>query len=52
VANDPVPGLYEQLVTEGLTRLLAVAEHLQRIIERALRTIPEEERLTRQAELL
>jgi len=70
VAN-PVPGLYEQLVTEELTRLLAaldpdrvavegadtadahlaVAEHLRRILERALRAIPEDDRATRQAEL-
>ena len=71
VAVDPVPGLYEQLVTEELRRLLdgleparfdlkplhsadahfAVAEHLRRILERALRAVPEEERLTRQPEL-
>ena len=30
---------------------VAVAEHLRRIIERALRAVPEAERLTRQAEL-
>ena len=30
---------------------VAVSEHLRRIIERALRAVPEEERLTRQAEL-
>ena len=65
------PGLYEQLVTQDLKRLLqswaesqvdlgsldpadahvAIAEHLRRIIQHTLRAIPEEERLTRQAEL-
>ena len=68
--SDPVSGLYEQLVTVELKRLLetlepirvdtrspdaadahvAVAEHLRRIVERALRAVPEAERLTRQAE--
>jgi superfamily II DNA or RNA helicase/HKD family nuclease len=71
VPDGPVPGLYEQIVTEELRRLLErlepacvdlhplhvadshvpVAEHLRRIIERVLRAVPEEERLTRQAEL-
>lgn len=69
--RDPIPGLYEQLVTEDLKRLLnslkpdqlaldnpdtadgyiAIAEHLRRLIEQALRAIPEEDRLRRQAEL-
>src|SRR6516162_6771853 len=68
---DSVPGLYEQLVTQELKRLLeslnpaqvaldgpdaadahvAISDHLRRIIERVLRAIPEEERLTRQAQL-
>jgi hypothetical protein len=71
VPSEPVSGLYEQLVTVELKRLLealepirvdvgaadaadahvAVAEHLRGIIERALRAVPEAERLTRQAEL-
>ena len=71
MASDPVAGLYEQLVTAELRRLLdrldtarldvtgadaadahvAVAEHVRRIVERAFRSIPEEQRLTRQAEL-
>ena len=68
---EPVSGLYEQLVTVELKRLLgilepvrvdigspdaadshvAVAEYLRRIIERALRAVPEAERPTGQAEL-
>jgi len=71
VASEPVAGLYEQLVTVELRRLLgalepvrvdvgspdaadahvAVAEHLRRIIERALRALPEAERPTGQAKL-
>ena len=71
MSNLPVPGLYEQLVTEELRRLLAalqpnqvtvenpdaedshraLADYLHRIIERALRGIPDEERLARQTEL-
>ena len=71
VVSELIPGLYEQLLTVELQRLLsaleagrakvgspeaadahvAVAEHLRRIIERALRAVPEAERLTRQAEL-
>lgn len=69
--DEPAPGLYEQLLTEELARLLAalepervavgrpdaadahvaVAEHLRRILERALHAIPDEERPRRQAEL-
>ena len=69
--SDPVSGLYEQLVTVELKRLLGALEPsrvdvespmpptptspsrstLRRIIERALRAVPEDERLTRQAEL-
>ena len=68
---QPVTGLYEQLLTVELERLLsglapgqaslaaaepadshlAVATHLQRILERALRAVPEDERLARQADL-
>ncbi len=71
MSSEPVSGLYEQLVTVELKRLLgtlepvhvdigspdaadahvAVADHLRRIIERALRAVPEAERPTRQAEL-
>ena len=71
MSYDPIPGLYEQLVTEELERLLrglepsrvhvetadagdthvAVANHLRRILERALHAVPENERLTRQAVL-
>ena len=67
----PVTGLYEQLLTVELERLLsrlapgqaslaaaepadshlAVANHLQRILERALRSVPEDERLARQADI-
>jgi hypothetical protein len=66
-----IPGLYEQLLTVELQRIvaavdaaridvvspeaadahIAVAEHLRRVLERALRSVPEEERLTRQAEI-
>ena len=69
--RDPIPGLYEQLVTQDLKRLLnslkpdqvalnnpdtadsyvAMAEHLRRLMEQALRAVPEEDRLKRQAEL-
>ena len=69
--SEPIPGLYEQLLTVELQRLLsaleagradvgspdaadahvAVADHLRRILERALHAVPEDERLTRQAEL-
>ena len=71
MASKPVSGLYEQLVTVELQRLLheldsgrvataapdvadahvAVAEHVRRVIERALRAVPEAERPRRQAEL-
>src|SRR4051812_48587081 len=71
MAADLVPGLYDQLVTEELKRLLdglalasvdiaspdsadahvAVAAYLRQVVERALRAIPDEYRLTRQAEL-
>jgi superfamily II DNA or RNA helicase/HKD family nuclease len=67
----PICGLYEQLLTVELQRLLsalepgradvafaeaadahiAVAEHLRRLLERALHVVPEDERLTRQAEI-
>lgn len=69
--SEPIAGLYEQLLTVELQRLLSgleagradivppdgadthvtVAGHLHRILQRALRALPEGERLTRQAEL-
>jgi superfamily II DNA or RNA helicase/HKD family nuclease len=68
---QPIAGLYEQLLTVELQRLLSriapnqadvvspdgaethvlVAGHLRRILERALGAVPEDERLTRQAEI-
>ena len=69
MSSEPIVGLYEQLLTVELERLLsglepgqatlaaaepgdthvAVANHLRRILERALHAVPENERLTRQA---
>lgn len=69
--SELIPGLYEQLLTVDLQRLVstldagraevgppdaadahtAVAEYLRGIIERALHAVPEDERLTRQAEI-
>jgi superfamily II DNA or RNA helicase/HKD family nuclease len=69
--SELIPGLYEQLLTVGLLRLvstlaagrahlappeaadahIAVADHLHGILERVLRAVPEDERLTRQAEI-
>ena len=69
--KEPIPGLYEQLVTADLKRHLnslkpaqvelgspdiadsyvAIAEHLRRVFQHALRAIPEEDRLMRQADL-
>jgi hypothetical protein len=66
-----MPGLYEQLLTVELQRLIssleagradvgspeaadshiAVADYLRRLLERALHALPEDERLTRQAEI-
>jgi hypothetical protein len=71
VTSEPISGLYEQLVTVELKRLLgtlaparvdigspdaadahvAVAEHLWRMLERALRAVPKAEWLTGQAEV-
>ena len=71
MSSEPIVGLYEQLLTVELERLLsglepgqatlaaaepadahvAVADHLRRIVERALQSVPEDDRLTRQAEL-
>ena len=69
--SELIPGLYEQLLTVELQRLIsaleagradigspeaadahiAVADHLRRLLERALHALPEDERLTRQAEI-
>lgn len=69
--SELIPGLYEQLLTVELQRLIsaleagradvgspetadahiAVADHLRRLLERALHAVPEDERLTRQAEI-
>ena len=69
--SEPIPGLYEQLLTVELQRLIsaleagradvgspqtadahiAVADHLRRLLERALHAVPENDRLTRQAEI-
>lgn len=69
--NEPVPGLYERLLTQELRRLLraldpsqvdyespdaadshvAVADHLRSVLERVLRSLPEEDRPIHQAEL-
>jgi superfamily II DNA or RNA helicase/HKD family nuclease len=71
VVSELIPGLYEQLLTVELQRLLSaleagrvdvaspeaadahlgVAEHLRRLLERVLHAVPEDERLTRQAEI-
>ena len=68
---EPIAGLYEQLLTVELRRLLtalgpgradvgspdpgdahtAAAEYMRRLLERTLDAVPEEERLTRQAEI-
>jgi superfamily II DNA or RNA helicase/HKD family nuclease len=69
--SELIPGLYEQLLTVELQRLVAelaagqtdvgspdaadahvaVSEHLRRLVARALHAVPEDERLTRQAEI-
>jgi hypothetical protein len=69
--SELIPGLYEQLLTVELQRLvlaleagradvgspgladahIAVADHLRRLLERALHAVPEDERLTRLAEI-
>ena len=71
MSSEPIVGLYEQLLTVELERLLsglepgqatlvaaepgdahvAVADHLRRIVERALQSVPDDDRLTRQAGL-
>ena len=68
---EPIAGLYEQLLTVELRRLLtalgpgraevgspdpgdahtAAAEYMRRLPERTLDAVPEDERLTRQAEI-